>query len=63
MTIAAATEMRLRAMEPADWAEVAGLIYVSLSYWCEANGRPKCSATPRHSEACVTMPTFLPETA
>jgi len=27
-------------MEPGDWAEVADLIYVSMNYWCEANGRP-----------------------
>ena len=34
------TEARLRAMEREDWSEVADLIYVSLNYWCEANGRP-----------------------
>jgi hypothetical protein len=34
------TEAHLRAMEREDWAEVADLIYVSLNYWCEANGRP-----------------------
>lgn len=40
MTVVAATGMRLRAMEGDEWAEVADLIYVSLNYWCEANGRP-----------------------
>jgi GNAT superfamily N-acetyltransferase len=40
MTVAAATGVRLRAMEPDDWGEVADLVYVSLNYWCEANGRP-----------------------
>ncbi len=33
-------ETRLRAMEDGDWSEVADLIYVSLNYWCAANGRP-----------------------
>jgi GNAT superfamily N-acetyltransferase len=40
VTVAAATDLRLRAMEPDEWSEVADLIYVSLNYWCEANGRP-----------------------
>lgn len=33
-------DVRLRAMEESDWPEVADLIYVSLNYWCVANGRP-----------------------
>jgi GNAT superfamily N-acetyltransferase len=33
-------DVRLRAMDSKDWSEVADLIYVSLNYWCEANGRP-----------------------
>jgi GNAT superfamily N-acetyltransferase len=40
VTVAVSTNLRLRAMEPEDWSEVADLIYVSLNYWCEANGRP-----------------------
>ena len=40
MTIAAAETGRLRAMTPDEWSEVADLVYVSLNYWCEANGRP-----------------------
>ena len=31
--------IRLRHMEPGDWAEVADLIYVSTNYWYEANRR------------------------
>ena len=34
------SEARLRAMETSDWSEVSDLIYVSLNYWCVANGRP-----------------------
>ena len=40
MTVAAAEAVRLRPMEPDEWSEVGDLIYVSLNYWCEANGRP-----------------------
>ena len=40
MTVTAARGVRLRAMEPEEWSEVADLIHVSLNYWCEANGRP-----------------------
>jgi GNAT superfamily N-acetyltransferase len=40
VTVATAADVRLRAMEPDEWAEVADLIYVSLNYWCVANGRP-----------------------
>jgi GNAT superfamily N-acetyltransferase len=40
VTVALASPLRLRAMEPEEWSEVADLIYVSLNYWCEANGRP-----------------------
>jgi GNAT superfamily N-acetyltransferase len=40
VTVALASALRLRAMEPEEWSEVADLIYVSLNYWCEANGRP-----------------------
>jgi GNAT superfamily N-acetyltransferase len=40
VTVALASTLRLRAMEPEEWSEVADLIYVSLNYWCEANGRP-----------------------
>jgi GNAT superfamily N-acetyltransferase len=40
MSVATAADVRLRAMEPHEWAEVADLIYVSLNYWCVANGRP-----------------------
>ena len=40
MTVALASALRLRAMELEEWSEVADLIYVSLNYWCEANGRP-----------------------
>ena len=32
--------MKLRAMEPGDWAEVADLIYVSLNYWYAQYGKP-----------------------
>ena len=32
-------EIRLRALERDDWAEVAGLIYLSTNYWYRANGR------------------------
>jgi GNAT superfamily N-acetyltransferase len=40
LSVALQTRIRLRAMEPEEWSEVADLIYVSLNYWCEANGRP-----------------------
>ena len=40
MTVAVSTDLQLRAMERDDWSEVSDLIYVSLNYWCEANGRP-----------------------
>jgi GNAT superfamily N-acetyltransferase len=33
------TEIRLRAMEKSDFAEVASLIYVSTNYWYRANGK------------------------
>ena len=32
--------MKLRAMEPDDWAEVADLVYVSLNYWYAQYGEP-----------------------
>jgi len=32
--------VKLRAMEPEDWAEVADLIYVSLNYWYAQYGKP-----------------------
>ena len=32
--------MKLRAMEPGDWAEVADLVYVSLNYWYAQYGKP-----------------------
>lgn len=38
--MAQASEVRLRAMERKDWAEVADLIYVSTNYWYETHGRP-----------------------
>lgn len=32
-------DIRLRALEPNDWPQVASLIYVSTNYWYRANGR------------------------
>jgi GNAT superfamily N-acetyltransferase len=40
VTVAAVETVRMRPMRPDEWSEVADLIYVSLNYWCEANGRP-----------------------
>jgi GNAT superfamily N-acetyltransferase len=34
------SHMRLRAMHPADWSEVADLICVSTNYWYQASGKP-----------------------
>ena len=51
MTVAAATDLRLRAMEPGEWSEVADLIYVSLNYWCEANGRPALKLSDNPNKA------------
>jgi GNAT superfamily N-acetyltransferase len=34
------SHMRLRAMQPGDWSEVADLICVSTNYWYQASGKP-----------------------
>ena len=43
------TTIRLRAMEPNEWDEVADLIYDSTNAWCEANGRPRMFTRPKGS--------------
>ena len=43
------TTIQLRTMEPADWTEVADLIYDSTNAWCETNGRPRMFTRPKGS--------------